>query len=96
MPRLCLLLLSSHEKRKIQINQGYIEEIQDDVRDHLMKTGRGILEIWTSGGRISQYQQWVLHSISSQNGFRNQGYTGEMQIKDVLELVQESRRPIRS
>lgn len=67
---------------------GYIEEIQDDVRDHLMKR---LDEFWKYGLRGADLtvsaMGATLDVITQYSEIKS--YTGEMQIKDVLELVQK-------
>lgn len=74
-------------KRKID-KSGYIEEIQDDVRKHLMKR---LDEFWKYGLRGADLtvsaMGATLDIITHYSDIKS--YTGEMQIKDVLELVQK-------
>lgn len=74
-------------KRKSD-KSGYIEEIQDDVRNHLMKR---LDEFWKYGLRGADLtvsaMGATLDIITEYSEIKS--YTGEMQIKDVLELVQK-------
>ena len=73
-------------KRKSD-KSGYIEEIKDDVRIHLMKR---LDEFWAYGLRGADLtvsaMGATLDIITQYSEIKS--YTGEMQIKDVLELVQ--------
>jgi len=74
-------------KRKSD-KSGYIEEIQDEVRSHLMKR---LDEFWNYGLRGADLtvsaMGATLDIITEYSEIKS--YTGEMQIKDVLELVQK-------
>ncbi|WP_446787938.1 DUF1156 domain-containing protein, partial [Macellibacteroides fermentans] len=74
-------------KRKSD-KSGYIEEIQDEVRDHLMKR---LDDFWKCGLRGADLTVSAMGStldiITQYSDIKS--YTGEMQIKDVLELVQK-------
>jgi adenine-specific DNA methylase len=74
-------------KRKSD-KSGYIEEIQEDVRTHLMKR---LDEFWKYGLRGADLtvsaMGATLDIITQYSEIKS--YTGEMQIKDVLELVQK-------
>jgi len=74
-------------KRKSE-KSGYIEEIQDEVRTHLIKR---LDEFWNYGLRGADLtvsaMGATLDVITQYSEIKS--YTGEMQIKDVLELVQK-------
>lgn len=75
--------------RKRKINKsGYIEEIREDVQDHLMMR---LEEFWNYGLRGADLtvsaMGATLDIITQYSEIKS--YTGEMQIKDVLELVQK-------
>lgn len=74
-------------KRKYE-KKGYIEEIQEDVRNHLNKR---LDEFWGYGLRGADLtvsaMGATLDVITQFSDIKS--YTGEMQIKDVLELVQK-------
>lgn len=74
-------------KRKSE-KSGYIEEIQDEVRTHLIKR---LDEFWDYGLRGADLtvsaMGATLDVITQYSEIKS--YTGEMQIKDVLELVQK-------
>lgn len=75
--------------RKRKTNQsGYIEEIQENVRDHLMMR---LDEFWNYGLRGADLtvsaMGATLDIITQYSEIKS--YTGEMRIKDVLELVQK-------
>jgi adenine-specific DNA methylase len=75
--------------RKRKSNKsGYIEEIQEDIREHLMKR---LDEFWKYGLRgadLTVSAMGATLDILTQYS-EIKSYTGEMQIKDVLELVQK-------
>jgi adenine-specific DNA methylase len=74
-------------KRKSD-KSGYIEEIQDEVKAHLLKR---LDEFWNYGLRGADLtvsaMGATLDIITQYSNIKS--YTGEMQIKDVLELVQK-------
>lgn len=74
-------------KRKSD-KSGYIEEIQDDVKKYLMKR---LDEFWSYGLRGADLtvsaMGATLDVITQYSEIKS--YTGDMQIKDVLELVQK-------
>lgn len=75
--------------RKRKSNKsGFIEEIQDEVKVHLMKR---LDEFWAYGLRGADLtvsaMGATLDIITQYSDIKS--YTGEMQIKDVLELVQK-------
>ncbi len=74
-------------KRKTE-KTGYLEEIQDDVQSHLRKR---LDEFWNYGLRGADLtvsaMGATLDIITQYSEIKS--YTGEMQIKDVLELVQK-------
>ena len=74
-------------KRKVE-KSGYIEEIQDDVKAHLMKR---LDEFWKYGLRGADLtvsaMGATLDIITQYSEIKS--FTGQMQIKDVLELVQK-------
>lgn len=74
-------------KRKSD-KSGYIEEIQDEVKSHLLKR---LDEFWNYGLRGADLtvsaMGATLDIITQYSDIKS--YTGEMQIKDILELVQK-------
>lgn len=74
-------------KRKTE-KSGYIEEIQDDVKTHLLKR---LDEFWKSGLRGADLtvsaMGATLDIITQYSEIKS--YTGEMKIKDILEIVQK-------
>ena len=74
-------------KRKTE-KTGYIEEIQDEVRSHLMNR---LDEFWKYGLRGADLtvsaMGATLDIITQYSNIKS--YTGDMQIKDILELVQK-------
>ncbi len=75
-------------RKRMSDKSGYIEEIQDEVRAHLLKR---LDEFWNYGLRGADLtvssMGATLDVITQYSEIKS--YTGEMQIKDVLELVQK-------
>lgn len=74
-------------RKRVSEQSGYIEEIQEDVHDHLIKR---LEEFWNNGLKGADLtvaaMGATLDIITQYSEIKS--YTGEMKIKDVLKLVQ--------
>ncbi len=78
-----IIIARKHKSEK----SGYIEEIQEDVRDHLVKRLEEFWNYGLKGADLTVAAMGATLDVITQYS-EIKSYTGEMKIKDLLELVQ--------